>query len=195
VVQYWYFWYDDLYSYNYPPDDLFWQAHEGDWEVVTVVLDRPSLRPRYAAYSQHCTGERRLWADLDRRGTHPVAHVAIGSHALLFDQGAHPIAPQCIPPQALAILQAGGLPAPVDRAGAGAAYGPAAVPGVTRTDLRNPDEWHTRWLRFDGTWGEDQFFHAPAPIGTIPLGTSPESPAATGLWKTPIATVSRWPLT
>ena len=34
VLEYWYFYYDDFYSYDYPPDDLFWQAHEGDWEVV-----------------------------------------------------------------------------------------------------------------------------------------------------------------
>ena len=40
VLEYWYFYYDDFYSYDYPPDDLFWQAHEGDWEVVSVVLDR-----------------------------------------------------------------------------------------------------------------------------------------------------------
>jgi hypothetical protein len=195
VVQYWYFWYDNLYSYNYPPDDLFWQAHEGDWEVVTVVLDRPTLRPLYAAYSQHCTGERRLWGEMERRGTHPVTHVAIGSHANLFGEGPHPIAAQCIPPAALAILQAHGLPAPVDRAGPGTAYGPASVPGVIRTGLRHPDVRRTRWLRFDGTWGEDQIFHAPPPIGTVALGSSPVSPAVTALWKTPVAIVSRWPLT
>src|SRR5438093_6239807 len=37
VLQYWYFYYDDVYSYQYP-SNFIWQAHEGDWEVVNVVL-------------------------------------------------------------------------------------------------------------------------------------------------------------
>ena len=119
VLEYWYFYYDDFYSYDYPPDDLFWQAHEGDWEVVSVVLDRGTQQPLYAAYSQHCTGERRAWDDVERSGSHPVDHVAIGSHANLFEAGSHPVATQCIPPAALQILAASGLPAPVDRSGAG----------------------------------------------------------------------------
>ena len=135
-AEYWYFYYDDFYSYDYPPDDLFWQAHEGDWEVVSVVLDRGTQQPLYAAYSQHCTGERRAWDDLDRIGTHPVDHIAIGSHANLFDAGIHPVATQCIPPAALQILAANGLPAPVDRAGAGQTFGPASVAGATPTAIR-----------------------------------------------------------
>ena len=30
ILQYWLFYYDDVYSYTYPPTDLLWQAHEGD---------------------------------------------------------------------------------------------------------------------------------------------------------------------
>ena len=136
VLEYWYFYYDDFYSYDYPPDDLFWQAHEGDWEVVSVVLDRGTQQPLYAAYSQHCTGERRAWDDVERSGNHPVDHVAIGSHANLFEAGSHPVATQCIPPAALQILAANGLPAPVDRSGAGQSFGPASVAGVDATAIR-----------------------------------------------------------
>ena len=39
VLEYWLFYYDDVYSYAYPPSNFIWQAHEGDWEVVNVVLD------------------------------------------------------------------------------------------------------------------------------------------------------------
>jgi hypothetical protein len=39
-AQYWYFYYDDFYSYNYPPDDFIWQAHEGDREAVTILVPR-----------------------------------------------------------------------------------------------------------------------------------------------------------
>ena len=97
VLQYWYFYYDDLYSYDYPPDDLFWQAHEGDWEVVSVVLDRDSQRPLVVAYSQHCTGTVRRWSAVGKVGTHPVDHVAIGSHANLLDGGSQAVATSCIP--------------------------------------------------------------------------------------------------
>ncbi len=194
VLQYWYFYYDDLYSYDYPPDSLFWQAHEGDWEVVTVVLSRHGQQPQYVAYSQHCTGERRTWNATERVGSHPVDHVAIGSHANLLDAGTHPVAPSCIPPDALAILQANGLPAPVDRAGAGQVLGPSTVDGVTPTAVRLVNRRATPWVGFAGTWGEDQVFHAPPPIGTVTFLTSPASPASTALWKTPLAVIGSWPV-
>jgi hypothetical protein len=54
VLQYWYFYYDDFYSYTYPPADLIWQAHEGDWEVVNVVLGRKN-EPLEAGYGAHCS--------------------------------------------------------------------------------------------------------------------------------------------
>ncbi|HEX2589619.1 MAG TPA: hypothetical protein VHL51_15225 [Gaiellales bacterium] len=193
VVQYWYFYYDDVYSYDYPPDDLFWQAHEGDWEAVTVVLRRSNQQPIYAAYSQHCTGVRRPWGQVERRGTHPVDHVAIGSHANLFEAGTQPIATQCIPAQAIAILQAQGLPMPVDRSNAGGAQLGPALDGVTPTQIRKVDRWQTPWVAFPGTWGEYQLFHAPAPIGTMVSGTAPPSPALQALWKTPLAVTSHWP--
>jgi hypothetical protein len=193
VLQYWYFYYDDAYSYHYPADDLFWQAHEGDWEAVTIVLRRSTQRPIYAAYSQHCTGVRRPWAAVGRRGTHPVDHVAVGSHANLFDQGSEPIATQCIPAQAIAILQAQGLPLPVDRSNAGGAVLGPALDGVTPTQIRKVDRWRTPWVAFAGEWGEDQVFHAPQPIGTVPSGPAPPSPALQGLWIQPLAVTGHWP--
>src|SRR5207249_4921116 len=91
VLQYWYFYYDDVYSYTYPPSDLLWQAHEGDWENVDVVLSADG-DPLFVGYSQHCLGQRRAWGDTPRiDDTHPVVHVAIGSHANYFTEGIHPI--------------------------------------------------------------------------------------------------------
>ena len=60
------------------------QAHEGDWEMVTVLVRNG--RPVTVGYSQHCTGERRPWAAVERwqGSTHPVVYVAAGSHANLF---------------------------------------------------------------------------------------------------------------
>ena len=194
VLQYWYFYYDDLYSYDYPQDDLFWQAHEGDWEVVNVVLDRDSQRPLEVAYSQHCTGTTRDWSQVGKIGTHPVDHVAIGSHANLLDGGSQAVATSCIPAQALQILQANGLPAPVDRAGDGTSYGPGSIGSVTPTALRRMGRERTPWIGFAGTWGEYEVFHAPPPIGTVAPGTtSPVSPALTRLWQRPLTVISGWP--
>lgn len=51
ILQYWYFYDANFWSLQYPPSAFAWQAHEGDWEVVTVVLDS-ELNPVEAAYSQ-----------------------------------------------------------------------------------------------------------------------------------------------
>lgn len=86
LVRYWLF---------YPFDDwrsrgaVLWQAHEADWESVSVALDA-DLKPIFAAYSQHCSGTVRPWAKVHRTGTHPVDYVALGSHANYFDKTSSP---------------------------------------------------------------------------------------------------------
>ena len=196
LLQYWYFSYDDLYSYNYPPDALFWQAHEGDWELVNVLIRHG--RPVTVGYSQHCTGERRAWADVEhwQGTTHPVVYVANGSHANLFAPGEHPIAEQCIPAKAIALLQQFGLPLPSDHAHPGkAVYGPAGLDGVSATGLARVSLQTPRWIRFAGTWGELQLFHAPAPVGTVADGFSPASPSRQDSWRHPLRTLAGWPVT
>jgi len=197
VLQYWYFYYDDFYSYNYPPDDFIWQAHEGDWEAVTVLLRHGAPHPRWVGYSQHCTGERRSWNDAPRwRGSlHPVVDVSIGSHANYFTPGDHQIATQCIPPQAIAFLNQNRLPLPVDYSHPGPAYGPAGAGGVTPTAISRVTAASPEWMRFIGTWGEYQYFHGPDPINTVPSGFSPPSPPQSTLWKHPVQTILSWPRT
>ena len=122
------------------------QAHEGDWEMVTVLVRNG--RPVTVGYSQHCTGERRPWAAVERwqGSTHPVVYVAAGSHANLFAAGEHPIAQQCIPPQAIALLQQARLPLPSDHAHpAGVAYGPPGLAGVTPTVIRRVTAGEPHW--------------------------------------------------
>ena len=96
-----------------PPSDFIWQAHEGDWEAVNVVLSEDE-QPQFVGYSQHCLGQRRAWSSTPLLGTHPVVYVAAGSHANYFSAGIHPINIQCIPPPAIAFLQAAHLPLPAD---------------------------------------------------------------------------------
>jgi hypothetical protein len=75
VVQYWFF-----YAYN--PGAL--NQHQGDWEMITVILNAAET-PQYVAYSQHHAGEWASWDDVEKLdGTHPRVYVALGSHANYF---------------------------------------------------------------------------------------------------------------
>ena len=74
VIQYWMF-----YAFNRGPLN----THEGDWEVVQIVLDRDD-KPLEAMYSQHTSGERAPWDLVVRDGNHPTVFVARGSHANYF---------------------------------------------------------------------------------------------------------------
>jgi hypothetical protein len=191
VLQYWFFYYDDVYSYSRPPSDFIWQAHEGDWEVVNVVLDGDE-QPVSTAYSQHCLGQTRTWANTTKvQVTHPVVYVALGSHANYFTAGTHAINPLCVPPQALAILSGLHLPPPADHMVDGSVTGPPASDGPATPIHMIGD--NTPWVDFDGFWGEYQYFHAPAPIGTVPFGTSPVGPAQHQVWMHPLATIATWP--
>ena len=75
VVQYWFF-----YAFN--PGTL--NQHQGDWEMIQIVLDSTET-PQYAVYSQHHAGERADWKDVEKVDeTHPRVYVALGSHASYF---------------------------------------------------------------------------------------------------------------
>jgi hypothetical protein len=188
VLQYWLFYEFNLWSLQYPPSPLVWQSHEGDWEVVTVVLDEDEA-PVEVAYSQHCTGQRRPWAAVQRMGDHPVVYVASGSHANLFAPGVRPIAPACVPPQAAAFLASLGI-VPLDVANpvGGRVLGPGTT-AVERITDRSPS-----WSRFPGTWGETQWLSAPPPIGTVPFGAGPEGPALHDVWADPLGTIAGYPI-
>lgn len=59
--------------------------HEGDWEGLTVTLDRRSGEPLSVTYSGHGKPHTYEWSKLESneslQGTHPLAYVAYGSHA------------------------------------------------------------------------------------------------------------------
>ncbi|WP_410968827.1 hypothetical protein, partial [Salmonella sp. SAL4444] len=80
-----------------------WQAHEGDWEVIAVVLTNAS-KPLYVGYSEHCSGQRRAWARVPKRGTHPVAYVALGSHSHWFAAGDQRMDLRCYDPAAAVVF-------------------------------------------------------------------------------------------
>jgi RsiW-degrading membrane proteinase PrsW (M82 family) len=74
TIQYWLFYY-----YN----DWF-NKHEGDWEMVQVVVSAAG-EPVWVVLSQHHGGTRRPWSAAQiEEGTHPAVYVALGSHANYF---------------------------------------------------------------------------------------------------------------
>jgi len=70
ILQYWFF-------YPYNKGDL--NVHEGDWEMIQIILE--SNKPVNVMYSQHHTGQRTIWENADKTGSHPHVYVARGSHA------------------------------------------------------------------------------------------------------------------
>jgi hypothetical protein len=183
VLEYWLFYPFDLYSVANPPNE-FWQDHEADWEAVAVVLDTTgtSPRPLLVAMSRHCSGARRGWARVERRGTHPVVYVALGSHAGYYGAGEIPLERKCWPPAARAIFTAYAVPLR-DHVAAGRELTPAVVPVTAASPT---------WMAFAGRWGETQYVHFPrnAPFA---YGLGPSGPAFHGLWKRPLQTVLGWP--
>ncbi len=181
VLEYWLFYYFDLYRLASPVGSV-WQDHEGDWEAVAVVLDAIS-RPLLVGTSRHCVGARRDWANVQRRGEHPVVYVARGSHANYFGPGLHFIPNTCLPPQAKALLDQYHVQLP-DIVRAGRTISGEAVVPVTPSS--------PSWMSFTGPWGEAQYIKVPqqAPFA---YGTSPTGPASHALWRAPLATVLGWP--
>jgi hypothetical protein len=184
VLQYWFFYAYNLWSPQFPPNDFFWRTHEGDWEVVTVVLSRGQA-PLYVGYSQHCTGKRRTWARVPkwRRTQRPLVYVALGSHGNYFAPGRQPVDLTCWPQAARVIFQVHGV-SPADFTG----RGPILNPQLVRADTGSPS-----WMRFRGTWGEQGYFHAPDPVGTVAFGAGPDGPAFHTVWRTPLDVLRRWP--
>lgn len=182
VLEYWLFYPFDLFQIaGTPPLDQFWQDHEGDWEAVAVVLDK-AAKPLYVATSRHCGGARRDWARTQRRGTHPVVYVALGSHANYFRPGEMALERSCWPKVALAIYDAYKVLLRDH-----VAAGNTITPQVARVTSSAPV-----WMSFAGKWGETQYAHFPnnAPFA---YGLGPDGPAFHSLWRKPLATLLAWP--
>jgi hypothetical protein len=83
-LQYW------LFMYYDDPGFLGFGTHEGDIEMIQVRLDEND-QPTAASYSQHRTGVRADWSQLELAsspdGPVPVTYSARGSHANLLRAG------------------------------------------------------------------------------------------------------------
>jgi hypothetical protein len=180
ALQYWLFYPLNPYSTDVPPNPRFAQVHEGDWELVTVILDA-SGRPLTAGYSRHCSGAKREWTKVRKRGQRPVVYVALGSHANYFAPGTWPLERRCWPELAVSVFRQNGK-ALRDFAGGGRSL----APRVARVTASAP-----AWMSFSGAWGEDQvIFIADA---VLTYGGGPTGPAFKKIWKSPIAVPLAWP--
>ena len=74
VIQYWMF-----YAFN--KGQL--NTHEGDWEMVQILLDS-SKKPIEVMYSQHIGGEKTSWSNVEKESNHIKVYVAKGAHANYF---------------------------------------------------------------------------------------------------------------
>ena len=161
LLHYWLFYaFDDWHSAH----KRLWQTHEGDWESITVGIGSDGA-PQFAAYSEHCSGSVRPWKSVTLRGgTHPVAYVALGSHANWFTSAAaNTNFGECIKGglTGAAATKAARLvklaqEKIVDRMGTAHPMGPADVPGITPQQLIELAPATTSWARFPGRWGEGQ---------------------------------------
>lgn len=184
LLHYWLFYaFDDWHSLH----DRLWQTHEGDWESITVGLDANDT-PLFAAYSEHCSGTVSPWSAVSKRGgTHPVAYVALGSHANWFTPSvAQTRFAECLTSGTgftarakLKTLIKLAEDQVVDRMGTAHALGPAGLPGVTPMTLVQLRSGTAPWMRFSGRWGEGQLVWlgtTPRSFTTISRGAAPGTP-------------------
>jgi RsiW-degrading membrane proteinase PrsW (M82 family) len=165
TVQYW-----ALYFYN----DWF-NKHEGDWEMVQVMLGADA-RPEWVVLSQHHGGTRRAWSRAPlEEGSHPAAYVALGSHANYFVGDEVFPNSQGVADRRITIL---------DRTGTASRVIPEVILLPERDQLAAaPDEWPgAAWLPFRGRWGEvaaQSDFGGP--LGPADKGEQWERPYAWGM--------------
>jgi hypothetical protein len=131
--------------------------HEGDWEMIQLLFDASTpaaalnRSPLEVGYSQHEGAERASWDDSKLElvdGTHPVVHVAAGSHANFFDEALY-----------LGSAASEGV-------GCDDTRGPTSdIRPVVRTIPTDPTQARAAfpWIGFEGRWGELQraFYNGP----------------------------------
>ncbi|MCX4668816.1 hypothetical protein OG453_19415 [Streptomyces sp. NBC_01381] len=138
-LTYWFF-----YPFNEAPGPTNIFDHEGDWERISVKLDRHN-RAVIVAYYRHNTYCTVPWKRAGKHHGHPLAYSALGSHATYPRAGSYPI------PEAQGLVS--------DIAGRGHGW-------ATYHHLKNART--QGWFGYGGAWGEV----GDGPDSTGPLGPS-----------------------
>ena len=181
LVRYWLFYsFDDWRSRG----ERLWQAHEGDWENISVALDA-NANAIFAAYSQHCSGTVRAWSKVTRRQTHPIDYVALGSHANYFTQTTSPTQfLRCVyknvakADRSKARRLVGAVQSGItDRTGTAHALGSDVQ--QTALELVDVDTALPAWGRFPGRWSEGELLwigRTPTRFTRVRSGLGPATP-------------------
>jgi len=160
TIQYWLFYY-----FN----DWF-NKHEGDWEMLEVILDS-NQQPAWVVLSQHHSGARRAWSTVQvEQGSHPAVYVGLGSHANYFwGDEVYPNG-MTVGKQRVEVM---------DRTGVSGRVIPEIelIPDPDQVQSR-PDLWTgSEWVLFGGHWGE---------IAQVADFSGPYGPAFKGeIWEQP----------
>ena len=181
-LRYWLWYPFNPYSPTLPPGEL-WQVHEGDWEAISVIVDRAG-KPLVVGYSQHSEGVRRAWSAAPKRGPRPLVYVALGSHANYPAPGTHRFDPRVVSPLFISVIEQNGQ-RPVDHAGRGRVV---RRPRLVRVSATAPS-----WMRFAGRWGEDEYLRVPAGQPVASGGGGPRGLAYHEQWQRPVREVLSWP--
>jgi hypothetical protein len=188
LLRYWLFYrFDDWRS----PHARLWQAHEGDWESISIGLSR-ALQPLFAAYSEHCSGTVRSWSAVATRDTtHPVDYVALGSHANYFTNAESSTklvgcmrsfvsGAKLDTLQRLLSLTGDRI---VDRTGTAHPSGPDGVAGVAPLQIVELGSTLPDWALFPGRWSEGQLLwlgKTPRSFTSVREGLGPATPSWSG---------------
>lgn len=133
----------------------FGNNHEGDWELIQVVLQGDT--PSYAAYSQHHGATKRLWQHVEKggaRGENPIVYVGYGSHASYFKDSHYKAGFEFL--GNYLAEKTGQVPAP-----------------ASAVQLLSTNE-EPKWLTFRGYWGKDNVYILSPDL--LRLGGSPTGP-------------------
>ena len=183
VLQYFFF-----YPYN-----NWLNHHEGDWEMIQVILDENTKSPIKITYSWHYGGSTFDWNDsrIEKVAeTHPVVYVASGSHASYWSKGDHKFSQFGIPCSF------------TDHADPVKTLVPSGS-GIKSLDIQEdlrdlPQAFYVLsgnidqipWTRWGGYWGETEIF-------SISGSSGPQGPYYQSVdkryfkWKNPVAYANR----
>lgn len=189
LLQYWYFYYYD--EWKAPVfAGLLNQQHEGDWEVVTIGLEK-ERKPLFVAYSAHCAGSWLPWHKVEVTTmlpgprVHPLVAIAEGSHASYPDPGQSrtpdPAHCQGLPDGvATALSYASNIR---DKTEYGWLWYPAPDGWLVADENEPP-------MNFQGTWGaHDRTTLENFNSHQLAEGPGPLTPSLQGPWINPVDTI------
>lgn len=203
VLQYWFFYvfndYTDFVVNNKRlADELEVQRHEGDWEMIQIMLDQNNI-PGTSTYSYHQGGvPHNDWNKLefdemiDPDKTHPKVFVARGGHGSWSTSGTHEWFQDLIP---LRTICNTGTYLDVSSTTNGNIIFPNSIAPIGESeyefiDISEDSESNRHWTHWKGKWGD---IFDPATINIkLPGISGPDSPAnieyknAPNRWREPI---------